>query len=249
MKETKTEKAIYQDVDDETRKTVKDMVRTAWRGSFAYRELSSGDPVNVLTGIATDVDGAPIFPMSSLSDKVASVEACPTVSLLIAPETAGDPFASARVTLNGKVTKLDGEDAAFARHRYLAKHPAAEVYIDFGDFSLWKLHVTSAHYIGGFANAFKMADTDLLTAFDDWGTWRTMEPGAVHHMNDDHLDAIEHYATHFCRQSAGAWKITGLDPEGIDMSLGSSAVRLTYDDPLTEAKQIRARLVQLAKTK
>ena len=39
------------------------------------------------------------------------------------------------------------------------------------------------------------------------------EPGIVEHMNEDHADAVELYATALADASPGAWRMVGIDPE------------------------------------
>jgi hypothetical protein len=41
--------------------------------------------------------------------------------------------------------------------------------------------------------------------------------------------------------------VIGLDPEGVDLRLGETVLRYPYPEPLTDAKQLRARLVEIAR--
>ena len=74
-----------------------------------------------------------------------------------------------------------------------------------------------------------------------------MEAGAVGHMNEDHRDAIKHYAETLLGQAQGDWQLASLDAEGMDLVLGDDVARLWFDPPLGAAKELRPRLVQLAK--
>ncbi len=58
-----------------------------------------------------------------------------------------------RVTLTGRAEITD--DAGLKR-RYLALHPYAQLYADFGDFHLWRMTITEASYVGGFAQAARL---------------------------------------------------------------------------------------------
>ncbi len=158
-----------------------------------------------------------------------------------------DPFATTRLVLRANAKRLTGEEKAFARRRYISANPGAAEYIDFGDFSIWRAEIQSARFVKGFAQAFDLGASDLLTEFDHWRAWRRIEPGAVAHMNEDHSDATRRYATHYCGACDGPWRIIGLDPEGVDMALDDERIRLTYDQPLAKAEDLRPRLVALAK--
>ena len=47
-----------------------------------------------------------------------------------------------------------------------------------------------------------------------------IEEGAVEHMNADHADAVRLYATKLLGEADGAWRVTGVDPDGLDLALG-----------------------------
>ena len=72
------------------------------------------------------------------------------------------------------------------------------------------------------------------------------EPGAVAHMNGDHADALELYATRLLDAPAGAWRCTGCDPEGLDLRLDRVGLRLAFPQRVNASGPLRAVLVQLA---
>ncbi len=74
----------------------------------------------------------------------------------------------------------------------------------------------------------------------------TYEANAVEHMNEDHLDAIQRYATILLNQPEGNWKIASLDPEGMDLVNGDTIKRYWFEPTLTSADELRPRLVELA---
>ena len=241
------EDRFLQAVDDEVRRAAKAMLRTARFGAMALVDVDGGGPMAGRVGLATDTDGMPMFPVSSLSGRTASLTLDGRASLLVGEPGAGDPLAHGRLTMNGVVSRMQGEDHERARRRYLARHPAAELYIDFEDFSIWRLHIADASFVAGFARAYALGTADLETAFEDWAAWHAMEPGAVEHMNKDHADATALYATVLCGGESGSWRITGLDPEGIDMALGDDHRRLFFDTPLRTPQELRPRLVALVR--
>ncbi|MEM6274335.1 MAG: DUF2470 domain-containing protein [Myxococcota bacterium] len=239
--------SMLQEVDDGVRREAKNLARCVRYGALGLLRLNDGRPWVSRVGIATDTDGAPIFPVSSLSGRVPSMTEDGRASLLLGEPGRGDPLAHPRLTLNGHLVAVEKEVRDRIRRRYLARHPAAELYIDFEDFSMWRLEVESASYIAGFGRAYRLVADDLRTAFADWPAWHAMEPGAVEHMNDDHTDATELYATVFCGASPGAWRITGLDPEGVDLALDDDHRRVSYDAGLKSAEELRPKLVALVR--
>ncbi len=47
-------------------------------------------------------------------------------------------------------------------------------------------------------------------------------------MNEDHADAIALYATVLLTARKGAWRVTGIDPDGIDLALGDDTLRAAF---------------------
>ena len=73
-----------------------------------------------------------------------------------------------------------------------------------------------------------------------------MEEGGVDHMNEDHADAIHDYATALLGAEAGAWRMTGLDPDGADLMLGDKVLRLAFPSAASTATEVKKVLVELA---
>ena len=238
---------VLRPVTDEVRIAAKTLIRTTRHAALALVDASSGAPSVARIGLATDTDGQPVFPVSALSGRSEEMDRDGRASILLGDPGKGDPLAHPRITLNGRLLRQSDEDHARVRRRYLARHPKAAIYIDFADFSLWKLAIESASYVGGFGQAYAMHTDDVLTAFSDWAAWHAMEHGAVEHMNEDHTDATALYATRFCKAPDGAWRITGLDPEGIDMACGDDHRRYAYAAALSSPAELRPRLVELVK--
>jgi heme iron utilization protein len=164
-------------------------------------------------------------------------------SLLIdATGTDADPMAGSRITLIGEARPTT---SATARRRYLARHPAAAGYADFPDFSFFAFNITTAHYIGGFGRIVDLPRSDLLIDVSDAEALIESEPGIVEHMNEDHADAIELYATKLLGGAPGAWRMTGIDPEGCDLVLGARALRLPFASRITHGEEARKELVRL----
>jgi heme iron utilization protein len=65
------------------------------------------------------------------------------------------------------------------------------------------------------------------------------------HMNEDHADAIELYATRLLGASPGPWRMSGIDPEGCDVVLGARALRLPFETRVTNGEEARKELVRL----
>ena len=60
-------------------------------------------------------------------------------------------------------------------------------------------------------------------------------------MNEDHADAVELYATRLLGGAPGAWRMTGIDPDGCDLVLGARALRLPFETRITNGEEARER--------
>ncbi|HAA93258.1 MAG TPA: pyridoxamine 5'-phosphate oxidase [Rhodospirillaceae bacterium] len=233
-------------VDSVARAAARMILRTARYGALALTDAHSDAPLVARVGVATDTDGKPVMPISSLSGCRESMGRDGRAALLLGQPGKGDPLAHSRVALNGIVLRVEGSDYERVRRRYLMRHPQAEPYIDFEDFAMWRLEITTASFIAGLGSAYTLKCSDLETQCADWAGWHAMEASAVEHMNQDHGEATRLYATMFCGGADGNWRVTGLDPDGIDMALGDDHRRYAYDAPLTQARELRPMLVELA---
>ena len=139
-------------------------------------------------------------------------------------------------------------DEARLRRRFLARHPKSELYAGFADFSFWRLETASAHLNGGFARAADLKAADVLTDLSGAEDLIDAEAGAVAHMNEDHAEAVRLYATRLLGAEDGGpqWRITGLDPEGLDLARGDMTLRLPFPQRVTDAQQLRKMVVELA---
>ncbi|MEM8792410.1 MAG: DUF2470 domain-containing protein [Pseudomonadota bacterium] len=236
---------VLRTVDDEARHQARNFLRTARHGALATIDPDTGVPMASRVSLATSADGSPIFLISQLSGHFGALESDARASLLIGEPGKGDPLAHPRITVYGRALKLEDEARGIARGRFLARHPKAELYADFGDFAFWKLELDGASLNGGFGKAYALSKDDLIAPIEQ--SLEAMEAGAVTHMNEDHLDAIELYATKLLGRPQGNWRLACIDPEGLDMTLGDEVARLWFDPPLKSAEELRPRLVALAK--
>ncbi|HXW48471.1 MAG TPA: DUF2470 domain-containing protein [Xanthobacteraceae bacterium] len=234
--------------DFDPKATAKTLLRTIRAGALATIDRNTGHPFASLVNVATDSDGSPLILTSRLSTHTANLEKDSRASVLLAVTGKGDPLAQPRLTVIGRFWRIahDDADEPRLRRRFLARHPKAELYAGFGDFSFWRLEVVSAHVNGGFARAADLTAPDLMTDIAGAADLLQSEASAVAHMNDDHAEAVRLYATRLLGADDGAWRLTGLDPDGLDLACGDVALRLQFEQRVTTAQQLRKAVVDLA---
>ncbi len=226
----------------------KTLLRATRVGTLATLDRNSGHPFASLVNVATDVDGSPLILVSKLATHTANLEVDGRASLLLAEFGKGDALAHPRLTVLGAMAPVARESAddARIRRRFLARHPKSELYAGFGDFAFWGMQVVSAHLNGGFARAADLAAADVLTDLSDAQDLIDVEADAVAHMNADHAEACRLYAIKLLGAADGKWTCVGLDPDGIELQQGGTALRLDFPQRVTGPGPLRAMLKQLA---
>jgi putative heme iron utilization protein len=220
------------------------LVRRAFKGALATIDRGSNYPYASLVTVATDAAGAPSILISKLARHTANLAHDARASLMLDETSAlADPLQGSRLTLYGRAEPTAEEGV---RRRFLARHPEAAFYADFPDFGFWRLAVEGAHYIGGFGRIFDLEPSDLLILLAGADALVEGEPGIVEHMNADHADALELYATALGDAGPGAWRMVGIDPEGFDIVLDGQARRIPFAQPVTTPAGARTELVRLA---
>lgn len=209
----------------------------------------AGWPYASLAQVAVAHDGAPLLLLSDLADHTKNFARDDRVSLLFDDAHGlANPLTGARVTVQGRVEKLDGTDAAEGlRERYLARHPEAADYAAFADFNFYRVVPERLHLVAGFGKIHWLAAGDVLLDPSRTGTLAEEERGILDHMNADHADAVDLYAEAAVAGAPSGWRMTGIDPEGLDLQRQGVHARLDFDAAVTDGTSARQALVRLVK--
>jgi hypothetical protein len=228
---------------DKTLMAARHLLRTVARATLGtVLRDSDGAPYVSLVSAATDQDGAPLLLLSNLADHTKNLERDPRVSLLLDGSLGQeDPLAGERLTVQGTLA-LSAEPRH--RQRYLARHAVAALYADFADFAFYRLTMTRAHLIAGFGRIHWLDGEQLLIAPSP--ALAAAEADIVAHMNEDHQVAVQLYANRLLGRRGEGWRMTGIDPEGIDLRQGGETARLVFDRAIADAAGARAELIRLA---
>ena len=237
-----------QPADFDARAVAKTLLRATRAGTLCTLDRSSGYPFASLVNLGTEPDGSPVILVSRLATHTANLEVDARASVLLAETGKGDALAHPRLTVLGTFAPINrsAPEHERTRRRFLIRHPKSELYADFADFTFWRMTVVSAHLNGGFARAADLSAADVLTYTSGAAPLLEIEDSAVAHMNADHAEACRLYATKLLGAPEGAWRCVGLDPDGLDLQLGQTALRLPFPQRVTDPAALRGILKRLA---
>jgi heme iron utilization protein len=232
--------------DFDASRLARSLLRRSRQGALATLMVGSGDPYCSLVNVASHADGSPILLISRLAVHTKNILGDPRVSLMLDERAEGDPLEGARIMLSGRAEEAAGADLEIARGRYLSAHPSAEAFVSFTDFSFFLIRPSGTHLVAGFGRIVDLKPGQFLTDISDAAALLEAGQGAVDHMNADHRDATNLYATRLLGAEAADWRCTGCDPDGIDLQAGSKTLRLDFPERVTSPGELRKMLVRLA---
>jgi putative heme iron utilization protein len=199
-----------------------------------------GQPFASLVTPACAADLSIMLLLSDLSEHTRHLHAEPRCSLLTAgPPDGSNPQTAPRVTVTGLAERI--VDAAL-KSRYLAVHPYAALYADFGDFSLWRIRPLGALYVGGFARAARLRAADLAPEPAAVATIEAAAADIMAHCNADHPDALAAIA-----RTAGDWRMVTVDVDGCDLAQGDRVIRIAWAAAVSDTHGVRRELIRLVR--
>jgi putative heme iron utilization protein len=222
------------------------LLRRSRQGALATLMTGNGDPYCSLVNVASHPDGSPILLISRLALHTKNLLADPRVSLMLDERRQGDPLEGARIMVAGTAEQASEGERALLRRRYLNAHPSAEMFVDFKDFSFFRIRPKGAHLVAGFGRIVDLPTERILTDIGGADGLIEAEQGAVDHMNTDHREALGLYATKLLGAESAEWRCTGCDPDGFDLATDTQTLRLDFPERVTGPGDLRKMLVRLA---
>ena len=222
------------------------LLRRSRQGALATLMADSGDPYCSLVNVASYADGSPILLISRLALHTKNILADSRVSLMLDERAEGDPLEGSRIMLAGRADEAGADDLPVLRRRYLNAHPSSKAFVNFNDFSFFRIRPSGAHLVAGFGRIVDLKPELFLTDISDAGALLEAEQGAIDHMNADHRDAMNLYATKLLGAGTADWSCTGCDPDELDLQAGTKTLRLDFPRRIITPAALRQTLKELA---
>ena len=211
----------------------RDVLHTCRTAGLATLDPQSGYPYNTATNIAVEPDGTPLFFTARLALHARNIEVDPRVSMVLAPFNKGDAVTLPRLTLVGKAILIGDEEVLLAKARYISRYPKAKLYLSLPDTQLYRLDIEGVQINGGPArNASNITPADLRT---NLSSAQGLEAEV------ERLNAIKGEASRLAAlvgKKTSGWKITSIDPDGINLTSASDLARLWFDERVIGVNQL-----------
>ena len=207
-----------------------------------------GFPFASVMPYALTEEASPLFLISGMAIHTQNVLADARASLLVMQSGAeADPLGSPRATLLGNVERVESSEAL--RAAYLDRHPTARYWIDFSDFSFFRLTVTDVYFVGGFGVMGWVASEDYRVAEAD--PLADHSAAILEHMNADHADAIVAITKRFGNLDALEATMVSCDYLGFTVRArtaeGMKGVRIQFPEPVRSKEDARRVLVAMTR--
>ena len=207
-----------------------------------------GFPFGSVMPYGLDDRGRPIFLISTMAMHTQNLQADARASLLVAQgDAGGDPLGASRVTLVGNALPLPKSDVPATRSLYLQRYENSKYWVDFEDFSFYRMDMLDIYYVGGFgvmgwvtASEYDRAQPDPLA--DSSGE-------IIQHMNADHKDALILIARAFAGIDSHEAAMTSVDRLGFQVRLktqdGMRGTRIAFLREVRNPKAARDVLIEM----
>jgi heme iron utilization protein len=207
-----------------------------------------GFPFGSVMPYGLDDRGRPIFLISTMAMHTHNLQADSRASLLVTqPDASGDPLGASRVTLMGNVLTIPEPQVPEARKLYLARYANSQYWVDFEDFSFYRMDVVDVYYVGGFGVMGWVSAAEYDGSQPDPLADSMAE--IIQHMNADHKDALILLARVFARIDSQEATMTAVDRLGFHVRVktqdGMRGARIAFLREVTNPAETRKVLVEM----
>jgi heme iron utilization protein len=207
-----------------------------------------GFPFGSVMPYGLDERGRPIFLISTMAMHTQNIQADPRASLLVTQDDAGtDPLGASRVTLVGNVLSIPQAEAAEARKLYLARYANRKYWVDFEDFSFYRMDVVDIYYVGGFGVMGWASASEYAISQPDPLADSMVE--IIQHMNTDHKDTLVLLARKFARIEVQEATMIAVDRLGFHLRVktndGVRGARIAFLREVSNPEETRKVLVEM----
>ena len=207
-----------------------------------------GFPFGSVMPYALDENGRPVFLISTMAMHTQNLHADPRSSLLVnQADASGDPLGASRVTLVGNVVLIPEPEVAAVRKLYLERYANSKNWVDFEDFSFYRMDVMDVYYVGGFGVMGWVSAAEYSHVQPD--PLSDVAADIIEHMNTDHGEALTLLACTFAGIESQEATMTSVDRLGFQVRLrtpeGPRGARIAFSREVNSPVEARSVLIDM----
>ena len=213
-----------------------------------HSRKQAGFPFGSVMPYGLDDRGRPIFLISTMAMHTQNLQADPHASLLVMQESGpNDVLGAGRITLLGNVAMVPQAEIAEARQLYLERHASSKYWVDFEDFSFYRMEIVDVYFVGGFGVMGWIPVADYGVGQPD--PLADAAASIIQHMNADHADALIFITQAFAGIAASEASMTSVDRLGFHVRLkteeGARGARIAFTREVRSAREARTALEEM----
>ncbi|MBN4077098.1 DUF2470 domain-containing protein [Mariprofundus ferrooxydans] len=207
-----------------------------------------GYPFGSMMPYALDSLDRPLVLISSMAVHTQNILHNSKASLYVAESRAeGESLGTARLTLMGDLQLVRDSDVDAVRECYLSAHPNARHWVDYDDFSFYRMDVAHVYFVGGFGIMGWVNELEYSAAVPD--PLMHIAAEVIQHMNDNHADALITLVNHHSDRGADEVRMVGVDRLGFDVKVSVAdavrGLRIAFTEPVHNALEVRTMFVSM----
>jgi len=207
-------------------------------------------PFGSLMPYGLDEQGRPTFLISTMAMHTHNLIHDGRSSLFVSQtDSGGDPLDASRVTLMGETTKVPEGELHEVRESYLERYTNASYWVDFDDFSFYRMDIKDMYFVGGFGAMGWVTVDDYYKAKVD--PLADSAGDIIDHMNRDHADALVLLANKFTTVDAEEASMTSVDRLGFQVRIKSGGEfysrRIGFLREVNNTEECRKVIVEMVK--
>ena len=154
---------------------------------------------------------------------------------------------ASRVTLMGNALPIPEVEVAEPRRLYLERYANSKYWVDFDDFSFYRMNVVDVYYVGGFGVMGWVSASEYYSGQPD--PLADSAIGIIEHMNTDHGGALLRLAKAFAGIEAQEAAMTSVDRLGFHVRLktqdGTRGARIAFPQEVSSPAEARKVLIDM----
>ena len=207
-----------------------------------------GFPFGSVMPYGLDDHGRPTFLISTMAMHTQNLQADARASLLVSqPDSDGEPLGASRVTLVGNILPVPNAELSEVRKLYLERHANSKYWVDFEDFSFYRMEVIDVYYVGGFGVMGWVSASEYYGAQPD--PLADSANDIIQHMNTDHGDALVLLARTCAGVESQGAAMSSVDRLGFHVRLktqdGTRGARIAFLREVTGTAEARQVLIEM----